>query len=59
MPVDPLPERKHGALAHYRSQLRALEADWALSTKLGAPAPEQYWRLASPPSGWEGLADRA
>ena len=39
------------ALAHYGSQLQALEADWQLSAKLAAPAPEQFWRLAPPPPG--------
>jgi LmbE family N-acetylglucosaminyl deacetylase len=47
---------KAAALAHYASQLRALEADWGLSEKLAAPAPEQCWRLDPPPAGWEGLA---
>jgi LmbE family N-acetylglucosaminyl deacetylase len=47
--------RKAAALAHYGSQLRALEADWGLGAKLAAPAPEQFWRLAPPPVGWERL----
>ena len=46
---------KQAALAHYSSQMRALEADWQLSAKLDAP--EQYWRLAPPPEGWESLAE--
>jgi LmbE family N-acetylglucosaminyl deacetylase len=58
-PAAPRVERdgvaKAGALAHYASQLRALEADWALAAKLAAPAPEQFWRLAPPPAGWERL----
>ena len=45
---------KRAALAHYESQLRALDADWQLTPKL--VAPEQFWRLESPPSGWEGLS---
>ena len=49
-------ERKQRALAHYGSQLQALEADWQLGEKLAAPAPEQLWRLAPPPAGWEGLS---
>jgi LmbE family N-acetylglucosaminyl deacetylase len=48
---------KHRALARYPSQLRALEEDWHLSVKLDAPAPEQFWRLAPPPPGWERLAE--
>jgi hypothetical protein len=53
--VDPGPEAKRAALAHYGSQLRALEADWQLGAKLAAPAPEQFWSLDPPPAGWEGL----
>ncbi|MBK5288719.1 MAG: PIG-L family deacetylase [Acidimicrobiia bacterium] len=45
---------KSAALGHYRSQIRALEADWTLTPKL--VAPEQLWRLEPPPSGWEGLS---
>jgi hypothetical protein len=47
---------KAKAFAHYESQIRALEADWGLSAKLAAPAPEQFWRLAPPPGGWERLS---
>lgn len=43
------------ALACYASQLRALQADWGLEAK--GSAPEQLWRLAPPPPGWEPLAD--
>jgi LmbE family N-acetylglucosaminyl deacetylase len=56
VPVDPGRERKAAAVACYPSQLRALEAEWAIGGKLAAPAPEQFWRLAPPPPGWEGLA---
>jgi len=51
-------ERKAKAVACYPSQLLALEDDWELSKKLEAPAPEQYWKLAPPPEGWERLADQ-
>jgi LmbE family N-acetylglucosaminyl deacetylase len=54
--VDPGQERKQGAIAHYTSQLLALEADWQIGAKLRAPAPEQVWRLAPPPEGWELLS---
>ena len=57
VPVDVDHERKLRALSCYPSQLRALEADWQLSAKLAAPAPEQHWRLADPPEGWGALAD--
>ena len=46
---------KRAALDRYGSQLLALEADWQLGPKL--VAPEQLWRLAPPPDGWERLAD--
>ncbi len=57
VPVDPDRARKAAAVACYPSQLRALEADWQIGPKLDAPSPEQYWRLAPPPEGWERLAD--
>jgi LmbE family N-acetylglucosaminyl deacetylase len=57
LPLDPSEVRKQAALAHYASQLLALEADWQLGAKLAAPAPEQSWRLAAPPAGWEGLSE--
>jgi LmbE family N-acetylglucosaminyl deacetylase len=44
---------KRRALAEYRSQMQALETDWGIGAKLGAP--EQLWRLAPPPEGWEAL----
>ncbi len=56
--VDDHGERKAAAVDCYPSQLLALEDDWQIRTKLAAPAPEQYWRLAPPPPGWEGLASR-
>jgi LmbE family N-acetylglucosaminyl deacetylase len=56
--VDTSTERKLRAVDCYPSQLLALEDDWQISSKLAAPAPEQYWRLAPPPAGWEGLAER-
>ncbi len=49
--------RKSAAVACYASQLLALEDDWQIQVKLDAPAPEQYWRLAPPPEGWDALAD--
>jgi hypothetical protein len=55
--MDPAETRKQAAIACYPSQLLALEDDWAISAKLAAPAPEQFWRLAPPPAGWERLAD--
>ncbi len=49
-------DRKQAAIACYPTQLLALEDDWAIGAKLAAPAPEQFWRLAPPPTGWEGIA---
>jgi LmbE family N-acetylglucosaminyl deacetylase len=52
-------ERKNRALAAYRSQLPPLQADHMLDARTTAPVQEQYWRLARPPDGWEGLIDVA
>lgn len=57
VPIEVDHERKLAAYACYPTQVAALEAEWALSVKLSAPAPEQYWRLAPPPPGWEALTD--
>jgi len=57
VPVDVDHERKMKAIACYPSQVRALEHDWQLGTKLAAPAPEQQWRLAAPPEGWASLGE--
>jgi LmbE family N-acetylglucosaminyl deacetylase len=57
VPVTVDHDRKMRAMGCYPSQLRALEADWQVSVKLAAPAPEQFWRLASPPEGWERLSE--
>jgi LmbE family N-acetylglucosaminyl deacetylase len=46
---------KQAAVQCYPTQLLALEDDWQISAKLGAP--EQYWSLDAPPAGWEGLAE--
>jgi len=54
----PDPERKRRAIYCYRSQIPPLERDHGLSTRLAAPVPEQYWQLAPPPDGWEGLTTR-
>ena len=56
-PTDPSETRKRAAIDCYPSQLLALEDDWQISTKLDAPAPEQFWRLDPPPPGWERLAE--
>ena len=53
--VDLDDARKSAAVACYPTQLLALEDDWRIAAKLAAPAPEQFWRLAPPPAGWERL----
>jgi LmbE family N-acetylglucosaminyl deacetylase len=55
-PVDHSGDRKAAAVECYPSQLLALEDDWRIREKLASPAPEQFWRLAPPPKGWEGIA---
>lgn len=54
--VDHTDERKMKAVRCYPTQLYALQDDWHINAKLAAPAPEQYWRLAGPPDGWQGLS---
>jgi LmbE family N-acetylglucosaminyl deacetylase len=48
--------RKRAAVDCYPTQLLALEDDWQIGAKLDTPAPEQFWRLAPPPTGWPHLA---
>jgi LmbE family N-acetylglucosaminyl deacetylase len=57
VPVEPDMARKRQAISCYRSQLRPLERDHALSERLAANVPEQFWQLAPPPAGWERLAE--
>jgi LmbE family N-acetylglucosaminyl deacetylase len=59
VPVELDPERKNRALSASGSQLPPLQADHMLDARMAAPVPEQYWRLARPPAGWEGLIDVA
>ena len=51
------PGRKRAAIECYESQLGPLRRDHFLEERLRANVPEQYWRLAPPPPGWERLAD--
>lgn len=57
VPVEIDMARKRAAIALYASQVAPLERDHVLSERLDANVPEQYWRLAPPPRGWEGLSD--
>jgi len=55
--IEPDMDRKRAAIALYESQVAPLERDHVLSERLAANVPEQYWRLAPPPEGWERLTD--
>jgi LmbE family N-acetylglucosaminyl deacetylase len=55
--IDAGDARKLAAVECYPSQLHALDDDWQIRAKLATHAPEQYWRLAPPPPGWERLAE--
>jgi LmbE family N-acetylglucosaminyl deacetylase len=55
VPVEPDMTAKRKAIACYTSQIAPLERDHLLSERLEANVPEQYWRLAPPPEGWERL----
>jgi LmbE family N-acetylglucosaminyl deacetylase len=57
VPVDVDHDRKRAAIGCYPTQVAALEAEWAISATLDAPAPEQHWCLAPPPAGWEALIE--
>jgi LmbE family N-acetylglucosaminyl deacetylase len=57
VPVEPDMGRKRKAIWCYASQVPPLEQEHALTARLDANVPEQYWRLAPPPRGWERLAD--
>jgi len=49
--------RKRAAIECYVSQLGPLNRDHALAERLGGNVGEQFWMLAPPPAGWEGLRD--
>jgi LmbE family N-acetylglucosaminyl deacetylase len=57
VPHVPDEERKRQAIWCYTSQIPPLEQDHALTARMEGRVPEQFWRLAAPPQGWEGLAD--
>ena len=57
VPHVPDEERKRRAIWCYTSQIAPLERDHALTARMEGRVPEQFWRLAPPPAGWEGLAD--
>ncbi|MBO0731404.1 MAG: PIG-L family deacetylase [Acidimicrobiaceae bacterium] len=55
VPISLDEDRKRRAIWCYRSQIPPLERDHALTARLEVHAPEQFWRLAPPPRGWERL----
>jgi LmbE family N-acetylglucosaminyl deacetylase len=57
VPHAPDEERKRRAIWCYTSQIPPLERDHALTARMEGRVPEQFWRLAPPPAGWEALAD--
>jgi LmbE family N-acetylglucosaminyl deacetylase len=57
VPIEPEMLRKRAAIDLYKSQLPPLQRDHALDDRLDANVPEQFWRLAPPPRGWERLGD--
>jgi LmbE family N-acetylglucosaminyl deacetylase len=50
--------RKREAVFRYVSQIPPLERDHGLARRLDGCVPEQHWRLAPPPAGWERLTER-
>lgn len=57
VPVSADAERKRRAIWCYASQIPPLERDHGLTERMEAGVPEQFWRLAPPPPGWEPLVD--
>jgi LmbE family N-acetylglucosaminyl deacetylase len=57
VPVTSDFDRKRKAIWCYTSQIPPLQQDHALTERLAANVPEQFWRLAPPPVGWERLMD--
>jgi LmbE family N-acetylglucosaminyl deacetylase len=57
VPIEIDPDRKRKAIWCYASQIPPLEQEHALTARLDANVPEQYWRLAPPPQGWERLGE--
>jgi LmbE family N-acetylglucosaminyl deacetylase len=57
VPVEIDMDRKRQAIWCYVSQIPPLQHEHALTARLDANVPEQYWLLAPPPSGWERLME--
>jgi LmbE family N-acetylglucosaminyl deacetylase len=58
VPVEEDHARKRDAVHRYVSQIPPLERDHGLGARLDGRVPEQHWRLAPPPTGWERLTER-
>ncbi len=58
VPVTEDHDRKREAVYRYVSQVAPLEQGHGLQSRLAGRVPEQHWRLAPPPPGWERLIDR-
>lgn len=57
VPLDTDLDRKREALLAYASQIPPLRLEHLLDERLDANVPEQHWRLARPPAGWEALSE--
>jgi len=57
VPHVPDEERKRRAIWCYTSQIPPLQRDHALAARVAGRVPEQFWRLAPPPRGWEALSE--
>jgi LmbE family N-acetylglucosaminyl deacetylase len=57
VPHVPDEDRKRRAIWCYTSQIPPLERDHALTARMDGRVPEQFWRLAPPPRGWEALSE--
>ncbi|MHB1518751.1 MAG: PIG-L deacetylase family protein [Acidimicrobiales bacterium] len=57
VPIAPDRERKQRAVWSYTSQIGPLDAVQRLSRGFESGNGEQFWQLAPPPEGWEGLVE--
>ncbi len=57
VPVELDMAAKTAAIMAYKTQIPPLEQDHMLAERIAGNVPEQYWRLAGPPPGWEGLTN--
>jgi LmbE family N-acetylglucosaminyl deacetylase len=55
VPIEVDMAAKRATIDCYKSQLGPLQQEHLLSDRLDANVPEQYWRLATAPKGWERL----